>query len=185
MNNTYTKLEKIKDFCFSPKDMQLKAIKHYSSMSEETYCYEANLYILDVKICRVSNRGRGGGDDFDFEELTLSGIGFINWKFVQDLNDWCLKNLPKWYFEYRKEYCPKSLETWCAEQVDDFVNWKEFNKALKKSVLYLDPTKDVLYEFNLKPTSESINKCKEKFPNHTFLNNIAKYEAFKIYMEKT
>jgi hypothetical protein len=43
-----TKLEKIKDFCFTPKDMQLKAIKHYPSMSQETYCYEANLYILDV-----------------------------------------------------------------------------------------------------------------------------------------
>ena len=95
-------------------------------MSEETYCYEANLYILDVKICRVHNRGRGGADDFDFEEPTLLGRGFLTWKYVQELDDWCKRNLNKWYFEYKKEYVSKSLEVWLSEQVTEYVTWKEF-----------------------------------------------------------
>ena len=126
-----TKLEKIKDFCFTPKDMQLKAIKHYPSMSQETYCYEANLYILDVKICRVHNVGRGGSDDFDLEDPNLLGAGFLTWEYIQKLDEWCKRNLPKWYFEYRKEYVSKSLEVWLSEQVTEYVNWKEFNKLDK------------------------------------------------------
>ena len=179
------KLEKIKDFCFYPKDMQLKAIKHYPSMSEETYCYEANLYILDVKICRVHNRGRGGADDFDFEEPTLLGRGFLTWKYVQELDNWCKRNLNKWYFELRNEYIPRSLEVWISEQVTEYVTWKEFRSALKKSIMYLDPNKDTLYEFVLKPTEDNIKKCLAKFPNHTFLNNMSRDSAYKIFMEHT
>jgi len=185
MNKKYTKLEKIKDFCFTPKDMQLKAIKHYPTMSQETYCYEANLYILDVKICRVHNVGRGGSDDFDLENPNLLGAGFLTWEYIQKLDEWCKRNLPKWYFEYRKEYISRSLEVWLSEQVDEFINWKSFRSALKKSIMYLDPTKDTLYEFVLKPTEDNITKCLAKFPNHTFLNNMSRDSAFKIYMENT
>ncbi len=44
--------------------IELKAIRYFSSMSEETNCYEAGLYVDGRKIGRVSNRGTGGGDDF-------------------------------------------------------------------------------------------------------------------------
>ena len=180
-----TKLEKIKDFCFSPKDMQLKAIKHYPSMSEETYCYEANLYILDTKICRVTNRGRGSCDDFDFFETNLLSKNYIDYQFIQDLDNWCKKHLPKWHFEYKDEYVPKSLEVWCNEQLSEHIDWKDFKKAMSKSVLYLLPTKDTLYEFVLKPTKDNIKRCLDKFPNHTILQAIPQSQAFDIYMEKT
>ena len=117
------KIEQIKNFNFKPEDMELKAIKHYPSMSEETYCYEANLYILNVKICRVHNRGRGGADDFDFEEPTLLGRGFLTWKYVQEIDDWCKKNMPKWYFKYQKEKQ--------AENEDDIFSYREYRAQYK------------------------------------------------------
>ena len=180
-----TKLEKIKDFCFTPKDMQLKAIKHYPSMSQETYCYEANLYILDVKICRVHNVGRGGSDDFDLEDPNLLGAGFLTWEYIQQLDEWCKRNLPKWYFEYRKEYVPTSLEAWLGEQVTEYVNWKEFNKAYKKSILFVRPDDKELCEFIAKPTKEHIDVLTKRHPKYTFLHNIEKDTAYKLFIERT
>ena len=179
------KIEQIKNFNFKPEDMELKAIKHYPSMSEETYCYEANLYILDKKICRVHNRGRGGSDDFDFEDPTLPCTGFLNWQYVQELDDWCKKNLPKWYFEYQNKYVPTSLEAWLGDQVTKYINQQEFNKAMRKSVLYINPDKKGLFEFLTKPTSEHLEILKFRNPKFKFLQSIPRDEAFKLYMELT
>lgn len=40
--------------------IELKNIKHYASMSEETNCYEAVLYIDGKAVASVCNRGTGG-----------------------------------------------------------------------------------------------------------------------------
>ena len=174
------KIEKIKNFCFYPKDMQLKAIKHYPSMSEETYCYEANLYILDVKICRVHNRGRGGSDDFDIETSHV-----FNYDFLQKLDDWCKKNLPKWYFEYQKKYVSTSLEVWLGEQVTEYVTRKEFNTAMRKNVLYINPNKKGLFEFIAKPTDKHIEILEHRNPQLKFLHLMPRDEAFKLFKELT
>ena len=173
-------IEQIKNFNFKPEDMQLKRIKHYPSMSEETYCYEANLYILDKKICRVSNRGRGGSDDFDIETSDV-----FNYDFLQKLDDWCKKNLPKWYFEYQKKYVPTSLEAWLGDQVTKYINQQEFNKAMRKTVLYIDPDKKGLFEFVAKPTNEHLQILQFRNPKFKFLQSIPRDEAFKLYMELT
>ena len=44
--------------------IELKAIEHHLSFSEETECHAAALWIDGVCIGRVSNHGTGGGDDF-------------------------------------------------------------------------------------------------------------------------
>ena len=41
----------------------LKNVKHYESMSEETDCFEASLYVDGKKVGRVSNRGTGSYKD--------------------------------------------------------------------------------------------------------------------------
>jgi len=64
--------------------IELKNIKHYEGMSEETFCFEASLCVNGKKIGRVSNRGHGGGHIYDFRGE--SG----------DLDKWCRTNLPKW-----------------------------------------------------------------------------------------
>ena len=175
------KTERIKKFIFKPKDMQLKSIKHHKELSEETYCFSAYLYILDMKICKVSNRGRGGSNDIDFG----FNDDFETWEFIQSLERWCLKNLPKWYFEYEDKYVPKSLETWITEQVDDFVNWKDFEKSWKNRVLFVKPAEIGLYEFKAKPTKENLQQLVKENPTYTFLNKMTKQSAFMLYMENT
>ena len=57
--------------------IELKNVKHVESMSEETECFTANLYVDGKKIGAVSNRGHGGCHDYDFDIKTQ-----------QELNRW-------------------------------------------------------------------------------------------------
>lgn len=45
----------------------LKNVKHYESMSEETNCFEATVYIDGKKAGSVSNRGCGGPNEMDHD----------------------------------------------------------------------------------------------------------------------
>lgn len=49
--------------------IELKNVKHYASMSEETQCFEATVYIDGKKATRVSNRGFGGAHEYDNREV--------------------------------------------------------------------------------------------------------------------
>lgn len=46
---------------------QLKNIKYFQAMSEETHCYTASLYLNNCKVGEVKNAGHGGCDDVYYE----------------------------------------------------------------------------------------------------------------------
>tara|TARA_R100001126_G_scaffold99413_2_gene74974 strand:- start:2994 stop:3542 length:549 start_codon:yes stop_codon:yes gene_type:complete len=124
-------------------EILLKNIKHYESMSEETYCFEANLYVDGKKVGRVSNRGKGGCHDYDFD-----------WKKEQELDQWCKDNLPKWkmfdqpYLEGHPKFDPNgkhklmdtSLEFHITQLVDKFLDNQELKKLLRRGVIVVDDT---------------------------------------------
>ena len=172
------KLHKIKTFQFKAKDIELKAIKHYASMSEETYCYEANLYVLGVKVGRVSNRGHGGGDDWDGDH----DKGF-NHSWLAELDIWCRKTLPKWHSKWDDSYNQKCFEVWCSEQVSDYIDSKEFNKLYNNKISFIEPNQKGLSYWNAKPTKETLTRLEKRHPQYDFLNLMTKEEAFKIFKE--
>ena len=45
--------------------LELKNIKYFATLSEETPCYEATVYVNDKKAIHVSNRGVGASDSHD------------------------------------------------------------------------------------------------------------------------
>jgi hypothetical protein len=112
-------------------------------MSEETYCFEGNLYVDNKKIGRVSNRGTGGCHDYDF-----------SWKKEQELDQWCKDNLPKWkmfeqpYLEGHPKFDPNgkhelmdtSLEFHISALVTEYLENQELKKLLRRSVIVVDDT---------------------------------------------
>tara|TARA_Y100000114_G_C11555752_1_gene229410 strand:- start:35 stop:589 length:555 start_codon:yes stop_codon:yes gene_type:complete len=122
-------------------NITLKNIKHYETMSEETYCFEGNLYVDNKKIGRVSNRGTGGCHDYDF-----------SWKKEQELDQWCKDNLPKWkmfeqpYLEGHPKFNPNgkyklmdtSLEFHISQLVGKFLEEKNLKSLLNKGVIAID-----------------------------------------------
>ena len=109
------------------RKIELKNIKHYENMSEETFCFNANLYVDGTKVGEVCNRGTGGCHEYGFHHET-----------VNELNLWCKQNLPKCSIE-DKEY-ETDLEQHISNLVADFLDTKHLKSLFNKSVVVMDDT---------------------------------------------
>lgn len=160
----------------------LKNIKHYPTMSEETYCFEATLYEDNKKIGRVSNRGTGGCHDFDF-----------NLKKWQELDQWCKNNLPKWKL-YDDEEHDTDLEMHISHLITEYLDNQELKKLLRRSVIVVDDTcsNGEVYEWKFskykgRAKQEVIGGIKnhvennDKFKNPIVLNSLSFDNAFEIF----
>lgn len=52
--------------------VELKSIKHFESMSEETNCFTANIYIDGIKVGYAKNGGYGGCTDYHIQPPELA-----------------------------------------------------------------------------------------------------------------
>jgi len=111
--------------------LELKNVKFYESMSEETNCFQADLFINGKKIACVKNSGQGGCTDYHV-------LDFSQQQILRDAEAYC-KGLPKKKSEdFDFEYQP-SLET----EIDDlFEAWlkvkddKKLLKQMEKGIVY-------------------------------------------------
>ena len=112
---------------------ELKNIKFYESMSEETNCFQADLFINGKKIAYVKNAGYGGPTDYGVHDFKLQNV-------LRTAELYCL-SLPKEKIEGMIsdfEFQP-SLES----RIDDlFEQWlkekgvKKFVKDMEKGLMY-------------------------------------------------
>ena len=179
------------------KEITLKNVKHYESMSEETYCFEASLYVDGKKVGRVSNRGTGGCHDYDFDMKT-----------ERELDEWCRKNLPKWkmfeqpYLEGHPKFDPNgkyelretSLEFHISNLVTEFLDNKHLKNLLNKSVIVMDDNceEGEVYQWKFSKykgmgkaeviggVANAIAK-NEKMVNPVMLNKLSFDNAKKVY----
>jgi hypothetical protein len=111
--------------------IQLKAIKFYESMSEETNCFQGKLYINNKYVADVKNTGQGGNTDV-YPIDKLSGM------IIQNTNEWLASQPKKKSIEFNFEY-HRNIES----EVDDlFADWlqvkmdKKFQKEMDKGIMY-------------------------------------------------
>lgn len=113
--------------------LELKNVKFYESMSEETNCFETDLFINGKKIAYVKNTGQGGCTDYHVIDFKQNDI-------LREAEQYCL-SLPKEKIEGMMsdfEFQP-TLES----RIDDlFEQWlktkadKKFEKQMEKGLLY-------------------------------------------------
>lgn len=112
--------------------LELKNVKFYESMSEETNCFQADLFINSKKIAYVKNTGQGGCTDYYAIDSTIA-------KEVMRNAEQHFLSLPEEkHEEYDFNYQP-TLEN----RIDDlFEEWlrvkedKKFAKQMEKGLLY-------------------------------------------------
>ena len=163
--------------------ISLKNIKVYEGMSEETHCFEANLYVDNKKLGRVSNSGRGGSNNYDF-----------HWKEEEKLDEWCKNNLPKYKSPFDDEECHHNLETYIGDLLTNHLEQKDLKKLISSSVVVVDDTcsSGEAYRWNFSKY-KSISKTKmldevkkiinkdEKMINPIILNSLPFDTAFKNF----
>ena len=54
--------------------IELKNVKFYESMSEETNCFEADVFINGKKIAYAKNTGQGGSTDYHVHDFKLHSV---------------------------------------------------------------------------------------------------------------
>jgi hypothetical protein len=166
-------------------EITLKNIKHYESMSEETYCFEGSLYVDGKKVGRVSNRGVGGCHDYDFDMKT-----------ERKLDEWCKANLPKWSL-FDDEKHDTDLDMHISNLVTDYLDNKHLKNLLNKSVIVMDDNceEGEVYQWKFsqykdrhkKEVVHGVTKAiltNQKMINPIVLNSLSFDDAKKIYYKK-
>lgn len=124
--------------------LELKNIKFYESMSEETNCFEADLFINGKKIAYVKNTGQGGSTDYHVLDFSKDN------NVLREAEQFCL-SLPKEKidgmmsdFEFQptlESRIDDLFEAWLKVKAD-----KKFEKQMEKGILY---GKNKMYSYRI------------------------------------
>ena len=160
-------------------NLEMKAIKFSEWASEETYCYQANVYLDGKPFAMVSNDGHGGCDR-EYSHNKFKGDYRATMKKVDEY----FKSLPNTDpCEYFPEGIEQTFERWCHDQVCTYLYRKDLKKALKKAKVVKrknDEGKMSLYDYGINVLSDAI---KHRWPEAVILNDLPEDEALAIWRE--
>ena len=170
--------------------IELRKVKICKWMSEETTCYQAEIWIDGKKVGDASNEGHGG-PDMIHGKATIDGV---TQSLHCVLDEYATKMLPirqtKW-----GEIKPNA-EILMGKLLTDWEARKAFEKDIAKKVLYTKDSKnDKVYEFKMARKLPdggvavlSVNAVSDILKRNKFigsdgssLNNLPIEEAFSIY----
>jgi len=152
-------------------NIALKSITTNLSMSDETICFSANLYIDNKKIGTVMNRGHGGAHEF-------SG----DWAAYRAANDWVVHNTE------HTNSCDDAIEYMIDELVHDYNITQMIKRKIKTHLLITEKGNNDLFWGKLPKgisvTPEICNLYMEKTnPAATVLNMLPIPELVKIFKD--
>jgi hypothetical protein len=137
-------------------NIELKNLKTMASLSEETPCYTATIYINGERAFEASNRGHGGSDDYHRVD------GYTG-PSERQINEWLAKNKP-----LTGEFA--TLDNCLEFVVGDLINKALAEKALRgklnRQIIALGADKDgapALFSWpsKFKPVPANIDRLKE------------------------
>lgn len=110
---------------------ELKAIKFYESMSEETNCFQGKLYINGKYVADVKNSGQGGNTD-------IYPVSKVTGEVIAEAEKYLSQQPKKKCDMYDFEYV-RTVESEVDDLLADWLQVKEDKKLLKqmdKGILY-------------------------------------------------
>jgi len=159
------------------KFVELKNIKVHHGLSEETFCFEASVYLEGKRIGTIANRGCGGANEI--------GITAIEEKRI---DSWLKKNLT--YLDYDGNKRPMDFEMWSFLEVEKHLQEKELKSLLNRSVVVMDDTckHGECFRWNFKSYKKSKDeiidgvtnmlKSSQQYKNPKVLNNMQFKKAY-------
>lgn len=151
-------------------NIEFKSIKTLASLSEETACYTAKLYIDGKYVADVSNRGHGGCDEYAFK----AGFSYDTIKAA----DAYLATLPVIDTEYNIH---NSVEIMGQEAANRAIELANFRSKLSRKILIV---KDGgVYTIGAPKTPANIEACKAKYGAENVLNTMSVEQAFEVFVK--
>lgn len=155
--------------------IELKNIKVLSSMSQETNCYEASLYVNGIKWGTVGNEGHGGPDHF----YGVNGKGYDD---IKALDKQIAETYPKWE-GFNGDMHPSDLEIVCGDLVGDHLLLKQAKQLTNGKIAILDQGKVYTIKFGKNTLAQLTEYVKKKYPTARILNDLSAVEIAQILKE--
>jgi ABC-type microcin C transport system permease subunit YejB len=153
-------------------NLVIKNMKYSKFASQETNCFECDIYFDGKKILRAFNDGRGGTTRFD-EYIKNSYEALKQYTENYNLNN-----------PFNSEH--KTSSELIDDLVKNYLIQKDSNRRLKtmlkKYIVFLSNPKELSY-YRIFPNEVNISKIKEKHPNFIILNCLNYNEALELFTQ--
>ena len=154
--------------------LELKNIKYFASMSEETPCYKADIFINGKKAINVSNHGHGACDDiYAYPSFGLTQNGLKEFEqYLAKLQD--------------DDFEP--IDSWCHDRLYEYLDQKKIKRDMKTKFICINKNTNELfaYEKNTGISDSAFQDHMDKnHPSSTCLNFLPFDQAWKLFDEVT
>lgn len=147
--------------------VELKNIKHYESLSEETNCFQATIYIDGKRAGEASNRGHG------------DPINILPYDLHKTLNEYA-KTLPP--LDYEGIQIEQDAEIIIGNLLTDWLISQDLKKLMSGRVVFLKDSKlRQSIKLDKAKLAELLTSNNPLFQGGTILNNLPFPEAVEIY----
>ena len=179
--------------------MELKNLSHNASLSEETHCFRASVYINGKRMFTASNGGNGGSNFYSPSDFGKGKEAFEEAMAIarEEARQYTLKKIElgedlQWAIDAFGDGKSDELIDWLiTDLINEQLTLKEMRKVMKKKVIVYDPKgNDILHLGRDKPTDEILEKYKNHFATRSeiknakdwiWLNTIPEAEAYKYW----
>ena len=179
--------------------MELKNLSLNTSISEETHCFRASVYINGKRMFTASNGGNGGPNFYSPSDFGKGKEAFEEAMAIarEEAKQYTLKKIElgedlQWAIDAFGDGKSDELIDWLiADLINEQLTLKEMRKALKKKVMvYWPKSNEIFYLGKDKPTDEILEKYKNHFATKSdeknvkdwvWLNTIPEAEAYKYW----
>ena len=139
-------------------NITLKNIKYMASLSEETHCFSADVWVDGKKMFGVKNAGHGGGDEV---YGIKGGVEHVNTVY-REIDEELGKDMAPQSDNAKAldlPELPNCLEFEVCNIINQWLDDKEIKKVMR-TVAYI--VGDELFTVKVKPTHENIGKVKQQ-----------------------
>ena len=158
--------------------IELRNIKHFPAMSQETNCFTARIYLEDIYVADISNQGTGGADMIHPREGQR--------QLLIKLEEWCKLQPPKEITGGGMDpfTVPMDLEHYCDDLLFDHLTRQDMLRAMKRKVLVRMPDGKIM-EYSWKGvksiSQKHIQKIRDENPDGIVLNILPVDAALEYY----
>lgn len=160
--------------------VEVKNLKYYESLSEETCAFDCSIHVDDKPRLHASNRGTGGSNEYMWHKLSKDTEG-SPYSLVEKIDAFFAKKFEPYNFDGRSlDY---DLEQFISMNIDLKLLKQQFNNIMNKLAIIEGGE---IFTFKLKASDISeahISQIKSKYKNAEILNTMDRDVAFQKFVE--
>lgn len=154
----------------------IKNLKYSEFASQETFCFEATVYVDGKRGFIAHNDGHGGSDYY----YPVKGQSQEEYRRFIGLAEEFVLTLPKWSIEGVADVFDVTIESHISGLVSAELMRRDYTRGIKKRI-YVWTDAGVSYYKTTKVTQALIDQIKAKHPDDIVLNTLPIDEAVALY----